>query len=398
MVSFDKLAELSSGNVGFVGGSSRDMMPNMGLTESIDAFSMYLMESVIADYDREQARDDRMFEAAMDAISLGDMTILEAAMNEADEESAEADPADKKDSSGSAGKKTVWERIKAQLKKIWEWIKSLFSKVGMWISRVTKDGASFYAKYKDKMNKPKLGVKIKLHTKILSANSLSDIIKVKGIGGGQEAVIKELDSRFVSIGSASGKSKEELKSLASAMGDVTTDQIKKAVYKIAGISDIGNKKVLEYLIGEKKEEHSTVAGDVNVVKKILIDSTSLKGIQSSYKAMMDKAQGELRAAQAQADMSDNGMTEYANAYTRLFRAVTGELNKLNSASVKAAKIAIGDSKRLMIALATGKSSDGEASDEKDAEKAAASNADSVPEEEFSVEESFGFDDDFDFNF
>lgn len=109
MVSFAKLAEMSAGNVGFSGGAAVDTMPKMGLTECIDAFSMYLYESAIADYEHEEAHCDKLFEAAMDAIATKDMSLFESAvkaMNEADEEV----PTEGKQSSDGKPKSSAWEK------------------------------------------------------------------------------------------------------------------------------------------------------------------------------------------------------------------------------------------------------------------------------------------------
>ena len=131
MVSFSKLAELSSGNIGFTGGTAVDTMPHMGLTECADALTMYLYETTIADYEREEAHDDQLFEAAIEAISSGDSAILESAVSAINE---------------AEDKGSVWERIKGVFKTCMTFwtisIVGFFVWSQMWASPMPSDNAT----------------------------------------------------------------------------------------------------------------------------------------------------------------------------------------------------------------------------------------------------------------
>ena len=116
MVSFSKLAELSSGNIGFAGGSAVDTMPGMSFSECANAFNDYLSEQAIADYEREEACDERLFEAAVMSMQCGDSTILENAMTTLNESD---------DSDSSSGSKSFWARVKEFFGKIAAWFKNL---------------------------------------------------------------------------------------------------------------------------------------------------------------------------------------------------------------------------------------------------------------------------------
>ena len=331
MVSFSKLAELSSGNIGFTGGTAVDTMPHMGLTECADALTMYLYETTIADYEREEAHDDQLFEAAIEAISSGDSAILEStvsAINEAED------------------KGSVWERIKGVFKKIAEFFKSLAAKAATWINSVVKDGPAFYAKYKDQFNKSTAKVKLKNLYKFDNLD-LSDIVSVDPVDA-----IGEL----VSGAKAPNQlTPEEAKNLVGSL-KVEKSAVEKYVKKVAGCPE--DKSYEEFYYGEK-EDREVSSSDGAFVQKFLV-SVKPDTIKKAYDAGVKEANDGLNMINAimGKDNDAGDLAKYASAYSTLFNQIISENTKCINAAIKAYKAAINQAKRIMRAVVTGKEDDG----------------------------------------
>lgn len=357
MVSFAKLAELSNGNVGFVGGTAQDSMPEMGLSECANALSMYLCESIVEDFTREETRDDQLFEAAMQAIECRDVTIYEsavAAINEADE--GEEAPADSgSDSKSSGGKSSgVWARIKHVFQKIADFFRSLVTKAGAWIATLTKDGPAFYNKYasdfkaSSKTHEFKGGIyKFDNDYDVSSAD-------VFGIMGDLVSGIKKPDQ--VSV--------DEAKSMVQSL-KVDKTKVVEAVKASLGVDK--DKEYFDYLRGEEQKNYTASSASDKFVKDALVDTASPKAIKAAYNYMLTAAQDELHTADAAARAADRAsegkgheIAAYANAYAVLFKMVTNELNSAISAELKAVKASQAQAKRIMRAVISGKDSGAEA--------------------------------------
>lgn len=329
MVSFSKLAELSSGNIGFTGGTVVDTMPNMGLTECADALTMYLYETTIADYEREEAQDDQLFEAAIEAISSGDSAILESAVTAINE---------------AEDKGSVWERIKGVFKKIADFFKSLAAKAAAWINSVVKDGPAFYAKYKEQFSKSTAKVKLKNLYKFDNADkdiSIDVFDAISDIASGA----KKPDAI----------SPEEAKNALNSL-KVEKSAIEKYVKDKVGCPE--GKKYEECFYGEK-EDREVSSSDGAFVQKFLVNANP-KTVKASYDLSAKNAQDSLRMCDASMgkDNDAGDLAKYASAYSTLFNQITSEVNKAVSAKIKAYKAAINQAKRIMRAVVTGKEDDG----------------------------------------
>lgn len=329
MVSFSKLAELSSGNIGFTGGTVVGTMPNMGLTECADALTMYLYETTIADYEREEAQDDQLFEAAIEAISSGDSAILESAVTAINE---------------AEDKGSVWERIKGVFKKIAEFFKSLAAKATAWINSVVKDGPAFYAKYKEQFSKSTAKVKLKNLYKFDNADkdiSIDVFDAISDIASGA----KKPDAI----------SPEEAKNALNSL-KVEKSAIEKYVKDKVGCPE--GKKYEECFYGEK-EDREVSSSDGAFVQKFLVNANP-KTVKASYDLSAKNAQDSLRMCDASMSKDNDAgdLAAYAKAYSTLFNQVTSEINKAVSAKIKAYKAAINQAKRIMRAVVTGKEDDG----------------------------------------
>lgn len=340
MVSFARLAELSAGNIGFSGGAAVDMMPKMGLTECVDAFSMYLYESAIADYEHEEAHCDKLFEAAMDAIAAKDMALFESAvkaMNEADD----AAPAEGDTGSDNKSKSSVWEKIKSFFKKIWEFIKNISAKVKMFLDKTTKDGPTFWAKYKDQFAKSDRTVDFKGEwydftdantTKSVTIADILDDLKVKALD---------------SVSADSAKTETE------TISKIDKDAVTKAVKKSLGVAEDSDYAV--YYYGKKTENKKVSKADQSFVTKWLLNA-DLKTLAKNYDAMASEAKHNMDVANASMGKdNDNGdLQTYAKAYTTVFNMLNAELNKAHSAYIKAAKAAINQAKKTVALVCMGK--------------------------------------------
>lgn len=329
MVSFSKLAELSSGNIGFTGGTAVDTMPNMGLTECADALTMYLYETTIADYEREEAQDDQLFEAAIEAISSGDSAILESAVTAINE---------------AEDKGSVWERIKGVFKKIADFFKSLAAKAAAWINSVVKDGPSFYAKYKEQFSKSTAKVKLKNLYKFDNVDkdiSIDVFDAISDIASGA----KKPDAI----------SPEEAKNALNSL-KVEKSAVEKYVKDKVGCPE--GKKYEECFYGEK-EDREVSSSDGAFVQKFLVNANP-KTVKASYDLSAKNAQDSLRMCDASMgkDNDAGDLAKYASAYSTLFNQITSEVNKAVSAKIKAYKAAINQAKRIMRAVVTGKEDDG----------------------------------------
>ena len=329
MVSFSKLAELSSGNIGFTGGTAVDTMPRMGLTECADALTMYLYETTIADYECEEAHDDRLLEAAIEAISSGDSAILESAVTAINE---------------AEDKGSVWERIKGVFKKIAEFFKSLAAKAATWINSVVKDGPAFYAKYKDQFNKSTAKVKLKNLYKFDNVDkdiSIDVFDAISDIASGA----KKPDAI----------SPEEAKNALNSL-KVEKSAVEKYVKDKVGCPE--GKKYEECFYGEK-EDREVSSSDGAFVQKFLVNANP-KTVKASYDLSAKNAQDSLRMCDASMgkDNDAGDLAKYASAYSTLFNQITSEVNKAVSAKIKAYKAAINQAKRIMRAVVTGKEDDG----------------------------------------
>ena len=329
MVSFSKLAELSSGNIGFTGGTAVDTMPNMGLSECADALTMYLYETPIADYEREEAQDDQLFEAAIEAISSGDSAILESAVTAINE---------------AEDKGSVWERIKGVFKKIADFFKSLAAKAAAWINSVVKDGPSFYAKYKEQFSKSTAKVKLKNLYKFDNVDkdiSIDVFDAISDIASGA----KKPDAI----------SPEEAKNALNSL-KVEKSAVEKYVKDKVGCPE--GKKYEECFYGEK-EDREVSSSDGAFVQKFLVNANP-KTVKASYDLSAKNAQDSLRMCDASMgkDNDAGDLAKYASAYSTLFNQITSEVNKAVSAKIKAYKAAINQAKRIMRAVVTGKEDDG----------------------------------------
>lgn len=333
MVSFSKLAELSSGNIGFTGGTAVDTMPHMGLTECADALTMYLYETTIADYEREEAHDDQLFEAAIEAISSGDSAILESAVSAINE---------------AEDKGSVWERIKGVFKKIADFFKSLAAKAAAWINSVVKDGPAFYAKYKEQFSKSTAKVKLK---NLYKFDNLDFSIQ-----GKIASILDDGIGDIVSGAKAPDQiSPEEAKNLVGSL-KVEKSAIEKYVKDAVGCPE--GKKYEEYFYGEK-EEREVSSSDGAFVQKFLLNGKP-GTFKKAYDTGIAAANEGLKICNASMtkDNEAGDLAKYASAYSTLFNQITSETTKCVNAMIKAYKAAINQAKRIMRAVVTGKEDDG----------------------------------------
>jgi len=361
MVSFAKLAELSNGNVGFAGGTAQDSMPEMGLSECANALSMYLCESIVEDFVREETRDDQLFEAAMQAIECRDVTIYEsavAAINEADEGDAEEAPADTdsgSDAKASGGKSGgVWARIKHVFKKIADFFRSLVTKAGAWIATLTKDGPAFYNKYASNFKSSSKSHEFK--SGIYKFDNDYDVagVNVFAIMGKLVSGIKKPDQ--VSV--------EEAKNMVQSL-KVDKTKVVEEVKATLGVDK--EKEYFDYLRGDEQKNYTASSASDKFVKDALVNNASPKAIKAAYNKMLTAAQDELHTADAAARAADRAsegkgheIASYANAYAVLFKMITNELNSAISAQLKAVKAEQAQAKRIMRAVISGTDSGAEA--------------------------------------
>ena len=342
MVSFSKLAELSSGNIGFAGGSAVDTMPGMSFSECANAFNDYLSEQAIADYEREEACDERLFEAAVMSMQYGDSSILESTVAAINEEDGTGDGNSESSSSGS--KASVWERIKNVFRKIKEFFANLLAKLTSWIAMYTKDGIAFYNKYSKKMNESKNTVEVKRHSfayldntiKIATSANIDAIMKTIVPG------IKDLDK----------VTSDEARDLASEL-KVERSKVREAVYAAANIKT--DDKIEKYLLGDESTIKISTAKSGAGIKSTLTDPNGVAGLKAAYKANMAAADNKLRIAQGVANnKNDANIANYAKAYSALYNAVSAELNKFFTACIKAYKARVMEAKKNMRSIILGK--------------------------------------------
>ena len=386
MVSFSKLAELSSGNIGFAGGSAVDTMPGMSFSECANAFNDYLSEQAIADYEREEACDERLFEAAVMSMQYGDSSILESTMTAINEEdgtgdgegsSESGDSGSSSDSSTSGAKKTVWERIKGVFKKIADFFKNLLAKFTSWIAMHTKDGKAFYDKYIKQFNESTKTVELK----VFPFGQLDKIID-----GTFEDVDETIKALVPDVEDIDKVSSEKAKELTPKM-KIDRSTIRNKIYETLGA---GDKKLEDFIRGESvtKKYSKSNAGEI---RKILVEAASIKTVQNSYKMGMQAANDNLRKANSAANEKDDAnITAYAKAYSTLFNLVTSETNKVISTVIKCYKKRVMQGKRIMRSVIVGKDVGAEATE------AAEGATDTKPEKEEAPaasgkEESVGFD-------
>lgn len=360
MVSFAKLAELSNGNVGFAGGTAQDSMPEMGLSECANALSMYLCESIVEDFVREETRDDQLFEAAMQAIECRDVTIYEsavAAINEADEGDAEEAPAEDSgsDSKASGGKSSgVWARIKAVFKKIADFFRSLVTKAGAWIATLTKDGPAFYNKYASNFKASSKSHEFK--SGIYKFDKEYDVAEVN--------VFSIMSNLVSGIKKPDQVSVEEAKNMVQSL-KVDKTKVVEEVKATLGVDK--EKDYFEYLRGDEQKNYTASSASDKFVKDALVNNASPKAIKAAYNKMLTAAQDELHTADAAARAADRAsegkgheIASYANAYAVLFKMITNELNSAISAQLKAVKAEQAQAKRIMRAVISGKDAGAEA--------------------------------------
>lgn len=386
MVSFSKLAELSSGNIGFAGGSAVDTMPGMSFSECANAFNDYLSEQAIADYEREEACDERLFEAAVMSMQYGDSSILESTMSAINEEdgtgdgegsSESGDSGSSSDSSTSGAKKTIWERIKGVFKKIADFFKNLLAKFTSWIAMHTKDGKAFYDKYIKQFNESTKTVELK----VFPFGQLDKIID-----GTFEDVDETIKALVPDVEDIDKVSSEKAKELTPKM-KIDRSTIRNKIYETLGA---GDKKLEDFIRGESvtKKYSKSNAGEI---RKILVEAASIKTVQNSYKMGMQAANDNLRKANSAANEKDDAnITAYAKAYSTLFNLVTSETNKAISTVIKCYKKRVMQGKRIMRSVIVGKDVGAEATE------AAEGATDTKPEKEETPAagtpaESVGFD-------
>ena len=358
MVSFSKLAELSSGNIGFAGGSAVDTMPGMSFSECANAFNDYLSEQAIADYEREEACDERLFEAAVMSMQYGDSSILESTMTAINEEdgtgdgegsSESGDSGSSSDSSTSGAKKTVWERIKGVFKKIADFFKNLLAKFTSWIAMHTKDGKAFYDKYIKQFNESTKTVELK----VFPFGQLDKIID-----GTFEDVDETIKALVPDVEDIDKVSSEKAKELTPKM-KIDRSTIRNKIYETLGA---GDKKLEDFIRGESvtKKYSKSNAGEI---RKILVEAASIKTVQNSYKMGMQAANDNLRKANSAANEKDDAnITAYAKAYSTLFNLVTSETNKVISTVIKCYKKRVMQGKRIMRSVIVGKDVGAEATE------------------------------------
>ena len=332
MVSFSKLAELSSGNIGFAGGSAVDTKHGMSFSECANAFNDYLSEQAIADYEREEACDEQLFEAAVMSMQYGDSSILESTMANINES----------DDSGS--KATVWERIKGVFRKIKEFFTSLLAKFTSWIAMHIKDGKSFYDSYIKKFNDSKNIVEVKVH----KFNQLDKTIKSANAAANIDNVMSKLVPNIKDINQVTA---EEAKKLAPEL-KIDRSKVRSAVYEVVGIST--EDKLEKYLIGDEDTvKYSKV--NKNEIRQHLVESSDIAALKSAYSTVIAEANKKMSMAQASAsEKDDTYIAAYAKAYSALYNAVSSELNKLFSTCVKVYKKRIMEYKKIMRAVIVGK--------------------------------------------
>lgn len=331
MVSFSKLAELSSGNIGFAGGSAVDTMPGMSFSECANAFNDYLSEQAIADYEREEACDEQLFEAAVMAMQCGDSTILENAMTTINES----------DDSGS--KATVWERIKDVFRKIKDFFTSLLAKFTSWIAMHTKDGKSFYDSYIKKFNESKNTVDVKVH----DFKNLDTVLK--GLSNIKNNFVNLVVPTARGIGFVSA---EEAKSSLPDL-NVERSTIRSKLYEKLGIST--DEKLDKWLLGEESTKKCSVS-DKSYIQQTLISSNSgITGIKDEYNSGIKAVSAEIAKCDSAAkEGGDTDIINYSKAYSKLFNAVVSEKNKILSACIKAYKKRVMEAKKMMRSVIVGK--------------------------------------------
>lgn len=368
MVSFSKLAELSSGNIGFSGGAAIDTMPDLSLTECMDEFTMFLHESAIESYQAEETQDDQLFESALQAIAAHDVAIFESAVSVLNE---------------AENKAGVWEGIKAKWAKIVEFFKSLVAKITSWVDAIAKDGPAFYAKYKTKFAESNKSVELK---KWYDFDGL-DKVDIKNVTA--NAILEKVGVKML----ASDITPESAKAETEALGKIERDTIKKAVAEMIGMPEDA-KNYQAYLCG-KEGTHTASKSDDTFIKNTLLnaDVKTMKG-EFSNMAKAAEEQNRIVAAQMGKDNDAGDLAKYVKKYTDIYNAAASEANKLMTAVVKATKLRISQAKRAMRSVIIGKDVGG-------AESAtpADNGAEGTTPEGEATQESFGVNfSDFEFEF
>ena len=346
MVSFAKLAELSNGNVGFVGGTAHDSMPEMGLTECASAFSMYLCESIIEDFAAEEAQDDKLFEAACQAVESGDMAIFESAtmLNEADGDG-------------------VWAKIKGVFQKIAEFFKSLVAKIGMWISSITKDDAAFYNKYADQFKNS--GKTVVIKSGLYDFDGGKDAKNLDGVTAFD--VMKELVS---DLKDPANVSPDDARNITPKL---KVDKVTINKHIKSKVSCPEDKKYPEFLRGNEKKDVKVSYASMNAFcKTALVDVGSLKALQAQYKAELAASNAQLKAvdaaARSRSDDNEGFIAKYMSAYATLYKMVANELNSFTKDQINCIKQMRAQAKRIMRAVISGKDSGAEDNAVKDEAK------------------------------
>lgn len=421
MVSFSKLAELSSGNIGFAGGSAVDTMPGMSFSECANAFNDYLSEQAIADYEREEACDEQLFEAAVMAMQCGDSTILENAMttlNESDD-----------DSDSSSGSKSFWTRVKEFFGKIAAWFKNLALKATSWVNSFLLDGPAFWKKYEAKFRASKATIKIGkgYYEYGVVVKPLQGIEKLSDYISNPSDLLKNLDSFTDTAGKylddfIDGKFDQYIKDAVANAKDTATkirkgdDDIDEAAGDFGGMAsatdvlknirreDVENaikgvlgcpedKSFADFFRGKAidSDTKASVSSHAQIIKDVLVLSPNPKIVKKVYETSKAVSADVARKVGAYTGIANNDIISLAKTVQKIYNIIVKTINSVVQAYCKALKGCTKQYKRLMRSIMVGKDIG-----EDSAEVAEGSGDNKEPEKEETPaaegkEESVGFD-------
>lgn len=131
MINISELMALAESSTGFYGGSGRDEMPELSLTEATAALPLFLAETQLRWYDDDEATNQAIVETTINAMRYG--AIDESAVDAI----TEASIADLKN------------KVAAFFKKILKFLRSIIEKLTFQINKIRMSGKQLWDKYKD---------------------------------------------------------------------------------------------------------------------------------------------------------------------------------------------------------------------------------------------------------
>ena len=131
MINISELMALAESSTGFYGGSGRDEMPELSLTEATAALPLFITEAQMKWCDDTEATNAAIVETTMNALRYGAMD--ESAMDAITEASLEG----------------IKNKVIEFFNKILKFLKSILEKLAFQINRIRMTGKQLWAKYKN---------------------------------------------------------------------------------------------------------------------------------------------------------------------------------------------------------------------------------------------------------